>query len=202
MVSHNIWDCVSFPTEDMLRYLQESRERAAETIRVEVQRERRDTARKMRHYYLTCLQELLEDGGKTAGQEAITILKRICSLRRQLLGLIVSHLPIFCRAEKKIMNAASKLAAMAKVLETPLRSKSGKTHSLPGESLDITLHYYMTLFSNCQCFVVTTVSTPGCYQQVEPQISQRTSAHYLSFLTSRWRRDPAGKRLVLPLSRH
>ncbi|CAJ1056458.1 centrosomal protein of 152 kDa isoform X1 [Xyrichtys novacula] len=81
---------------DMLRYLQESRERAAEMIRTEVQRERQDTARKMRRYYLTCLQELLEDGGKTTG------------------------------AEKKIMNAASKLAAMAKVLETPIKSKSGK----------------------------------------------------------------------------
>ncbi|XP_019124783.2 centrosomal protein of 152 kDa [Larimichthys crocea] len=85
---------------DMLRYLQESRERAAEMIRMEVQRERQDTARKMRHYYLTCLQELLEDGGKTTG------------------------------AEKKIMNAASKLAAMAKVLETPIKSKSGKNYSL------------------------------------------------------------------------
>lgn len=51
-------------------YLQESRERAAEVISAEVQRERRDTARKMRHYYLCCLQELLEDGGKTAGQDA------------------------------------------------------------------------------------------------------------------------------------
>ncbi|KAM9854796.1 centrosomal protein of 152 kDa [Aulostomus maculatus] len=86
---------------DMLCYLQESRERAAEAIRVEVQKERQDTARKMRHYYLTCLQELLEDGGKTTG------------------------------AEKKIMNAASKLAAMAKVLETPVKSKSQKNYSLP-----------------------------------------------------------------------
>uniref|UniRef100_A0A096M8C5 Centrosomal protein 152 n=1 Tax=Poecilia formosa TaxID=48698 RepID=A0A096M8C5_POEFO len=77
---------------DMLRYLQESRERAAEMIRSEVQRERQDTARKMRRYYLTCLQELLEDGGKATG------------------------------AEKKIMSAASKLAAMAKVLETPVKS--------------------------------------------------------------------------------
>lgn len=58
---------------DMLRYLQESRERAAEMIRMEVQRERQDTARKMRRYYLTCLQELLEDGGKTTGQEAIIV---------------------------------------------------------------------------------------------------------------------------------
>ncbi|XP_076589326.1 centrosomal protein of 152 kDa isoform X2 [Chaetodon auriga] len=85
---------------DMLRYLQESRERAAEMIRMEVQRERQDTARKMRRYYLTCLQELLEDGGKITG------------------------------AETKIMNAASKLAAMAKVLETPIKSKSGKNYSL------------------------------------------------------------------------
>ncbi|XP_054883806.1 centrosomal protein of 152 kDa [Poeciliopsis prolifica] len=86
---------------DMLRYLQESRERAAEMIRSEVQRERQDTARKMRRYYLTCLQELLEDGGKATG------------------------------AEKKIMSAASKLAAMAKVLETPVKSSSGKNYSLP-----------------------------------------------------------------------
>lgn len=48
-------------------YLQESRERAAEMIHMEVQRERRDTARKMRCYYLTCLQELLEEGGKATG---------------------------------------------------------------------------------------------------------------------------------------
>uniref|UniRef100_A0A3P9H996 Centrosomal protein 152 n=1 Tax=Oryzias latipes TaxID=8090 RepID=A0A3P9H996_ORYLA len=88
---------------DMLRYLQESRERAAEMIRTEVQRERQNTARKMRHYYLTCLQELLEDGGKTTG------------------------------AEKKIMNAASKLAAMAKVLETPIRTKSVKKPGSSGE---------------------------------------------------------------------
>ncbi|XP_026221350.1 centrosomal protein of 152 kDa isoform X2 [Anabas testudineus] len=92
---------------DMLRYLQESRERAAEMIRMEVQRERQDTARKMRRYYLTCLQELLEDGGKTTG------------------------------AEKKIMNAASKLAAMAKVLETPIKSKSGKNYSLPNCSIPV-----------------------------------------------------------------
>lgn len=59
---------------DMLRYLQESRERAAEMIRTEVQRERQDTARKMRRYYLTCLQELLEDGGKSTGQDATRVL--------------------------------------------------------------------------------------------------------------------------------
>ncbi|XP_062856378.1 centrosomal protein of 152 kDa [Trichomycterus rosablanca] len=78
---------------DMLRYLQESKERAAELIRAEVLRERQDTARRMRKYYLTCLQELLEEGGQTTG------------------------------AEKKIINAASKLAAMAKVLETPVAKK-------------------------------------------------------------------------------
>nr|XP_009296420.1 centrosomal protein of 152 kDa isoform X2 [Danio rerio] len=78
---------------DMLRYLQESKERAAELIKTEVLKERQDTARRMRRYYLTCLQELLEDGGQSAG------------------------------AEKKIINAASKLAAMAKVLETPVAKR-------------------------------------------------------------------------------
>ncbi|CAG05544.1 unnamed protein product, partial [Tetraodon nigroviridis] len=78
---------------DVMLYLQESRERAAEMIRLEVQRERRDTARKMRYYYLSCLQELLQDGGQTTG------------------------------AESKIMSTASKLAAMAKVLETPVKGK-------------------------------------------------------------------------------
>lgn len=51
----------------MLRYIQESKVRAAEMIRVEVLRERQETARKMRTYYLTCLQQLLEDGGKKEG---------------------------------------------------------------------------------------------------------------------------------------
>ncbi|XP_076863525.1 centrosomal protein of 152 kDa [Brachyhypopomus gauderio] len=78
---------------DMLHYLQESKERAAELIRAEVLRERQDTARRMRTYYLTCLQELLDDGAQTTG------------------------------AEKKIISAASKLAAMAKVLETPQPKK-------------------------------------------------------------------------------
>ncbi|NWS67804.1 CE152 protein, partial [Crotophaga sulcirostris] len=76
---------------DMLRYIRESKERAAEMIKAEVLRERQETARKMRKYYLTCLQQLLTDNG------------------------------IYEGAEKKIMNAASKLAAMAKGLETPLR---------------------------------------------------------------------------------
>ncbi|KAF7224204.1 transcript variant X2 [Nothobranchius furzeri] len=115
---------------DMLRYLQESRERAAEMIRIEVQRERRDTARQMRRYYLTCLQELLEDGGKTTGQEALIVLNLLpfssIAPPADCIDLFVS-----CRAEKKIMNAASKLAAMAKVLETPVKSKSGKNHSSP-----------------------------------------------------------------------
>lgn len=66
----NVCFCFFSLAGDMLRYLQESRERAAEMIRTEVQRERQDTARKMRRYYLTCLQELLEDGGKSTGQDA------------------------------------------------------------------------------------------------------------------------------------
>ncbi|KAM8804402.1 centrosomal protein of 152 kDa [Eudromia elegans] len=82
---------VSKIKSDMLCYIRESKERAAEMIKVEVLRERQETARKMRKYYLTCLQQLLADNGKHEG------------------------------AEKKIMNAASKLATMAKVLETPVR---------------------------------------------------------------------------------
>uniref|UniRef100_A0A8C7BT11 Centrosomal protein 152 n=1 Tax=Neovison vison TaxID=452646 RepID=A0A8C7BT11_NEOVI len=79
---------------DMLRYIQESKERAAEMVKAEVLRERQETARKMRKYYLTCLQQILQDNGKQEG------------------------------AEKKIMNAASKLATMAKLLETPISYKS------------------------------------------------------------------------------
>ncbi|XP_009978768.1 PREDICTED: centrosomal protein of 152 kDa [Tauraco erythrolophus] len=76
---------------DMLCYIRESKERAAEMIKAEVLRERQETTRRMRKYYLTCLQQLLTDNGKHEG------------------------------AENKIMNAASKLATMAKGLETPLR---------------------------------------------------------------------------------
>ncbi|XP_048418781.1 centrosomal protein of 152 kDa [Stegostoma tigrinum] len=78
---------------DMMRYIQESKKRAAEMIRAEVLKERQQTARKMRKYYLTCLHQLLVDGGNNDG------------------------------AEKRIMNAASKLAAMAKALETPLPNR-------------------------------------------------------------------------------
>ncbi|XP_071670191.1 centrosomal protein of 152 kDa isoform X2 [Patagioenas fasciata] len=86
---------------DMLCYIRESKERAAAMIKAEVLKERQETARKMRKYYLTCLQQLLTDNGKHEG------------------------------AEKKIMNAASKLATMAKGLETPLRHlpQSKSTHS-------------------------------------------------------------------------
>ncbi|XP_054421431.1 centrosomal protein of 152 kDa [Pteronotus mesoamericanus] len=83
---------------DMLRYIRESKERAAEMVKAEVLRERQETTRKMRKYYLTCLQQILQDNGKQEG------------------------------AEKKIMNAASKLATMAKLLETPISNRSqGKT---------------------------------------------------------------------------
>ncbi|ELV10637.1 Centrosomal protein of 152 kDa [Tupaia chinensis] len=79
---------------DMLRYIQESKERAAEMVKAEVLRERQETARKMRKYYLICLQQILQDDVKEGG------------------------------AEKKIMNAASKLATMAKLLETPISERS------------------------------------------------------------------------------
>lgn len=83
---------------DMLRYIQESKERAAEMVKAEVLRERQDTARTMRKYYLTCLQQILQDNGEE-------------------------------RAEKRIMNAASKLATMAKLLETPISNRSQSKHA-------------------------------------------------------------------------
>ncbi|XP_053552856.1 centrosomal protein of 152 kDa-like, partial [Bombina bombina] len=52
---------------DMLRYIHESKSRAAEMLKSEVLRERQETARKMRKYYLTCLQQLLKDDGKNEG---------------------------------------------------------------------------------------------------------------------------------------
>ncbi|XP_013365757.1 PREDICTED: centrosomal protein of 152 kDa isoform X2 [Chinchilla lanigera] len=79
---------------DMLRYIQESKQRAAEMVKEEVLRERQETARKMRKYYLICLQQILQDDGKEEG------------------------------AEKKIMNTASKLATMAKLLETPTSQRT------------------------------------------------------------------------------
>ncbi|XP_074011747.1 LOW QUALITY PROTEIN: centrosomal protein of 152 kDa [Numenius arquata] len=100
---------------DMLCYIRESKERAAEMIKAEVLRERQETARKMRKYYLTCLQQLLTDNGKHEG------------------------------AEKKIMYAASKLATMAKGLETPLRhipqSKSTRSALLLNSDLPPGVEY-------------------------------------------------------------
>uniref|UniRef100_A0A8C3JHP6 Centrosomal protein 152 n=1 Tax=Calidris pygmaea TaxID=425635 RepID=A0A8C3JHP6_9CHAR len=100
---------------DMLCYIRESKERAAEMIKAEVLRERQETARKMRKYYLTCLQQLLTDNGKHEG------------------------------AEKKIMHAASKLATMAKGLETPLRhipqSKSTRSALLLNSDLPPGVEY-------------------------------------------------------------
>ncbi|XP_008141465.2 centrosomal protein of 152 kDa [Eptesicus fuscus] len=95
---------------DMLRYIRESKERAAEMVKAEVLRERQETIRKMRTYYLTCLQQILQDNGKQEG------------------------------AEKKIMNAASKLATMAKLLETPIanRSQSKTTASVLPPTSEIT----------------------------------------------------------------
>ncbi|XP_060708789.1 centrosomal protein of 152 kDa isoform X2 [Hemiscyllium ocellatum] len=92
-IRHQYLRAVNKIRGDMMHYIQESKKRAAEMIRAEVLKERQQTARKMRKYYLTCLHQLLVDGGKNDG------------------------------AEKRIMNAASKLAAMAKALETPLPNR-------------------------------------------------------------------------------
>jgi len=61
----SLMKCV--PVGDMLCYIRESKERAAAMIKAEVLRERQETARKMRKYYLTCLQQLLTDNGKQEG---------------------------------------------------------------------------------------------------------------------------------------
>ncbi|XP_036592953.1 centrosomal protein of 152 kDa [Trichosurus vulpecula] len=79
---------------DMIRYIQGSKQRAAELLKAELFKERQETARRMRKYYLVCLHQLLQDDGRQEG------------------------------AEKKIMNAASKLATMAKVLETPIINRA------------------------------------------------------------------------------
>ncbi|XP_074090835.1 centrosomal protein of 152 kDa isoform X3 [Macrotis lagotis] len=80
---------------DMIRYIQGSKERAAELLKAELLKERQETVRRMRKYYLVCLHQLLQDDGRQEG-----------------------------RAEKKIMNAASKLATMAKMLETPVVNRA------------------------------------------------------------------------------
>ncbi|XP_072480806.1 centrosomal protein of 152 kDa isoform X3 [Notamacropus eugenii] len=86
---------------DMIRYIQGSKQRAAELLKAELFKERQETARRMRKYYLVCLHQLLQDDGRQEG------------------------------AEKKIMNAASKLATMAKVLETPIRNRTQTNNSPP-----------------------------------------------------------------------
>ncbi|XP_068954099.1 centrosomal protein of 152 kDa isoform X3 [Petaurus breviceps papuanus] len=79
---------------DMIQYIQGSKQRAAELLKAELFKERQETARRMRKYYLVCLHQLLQDDGRQEG------------------------------AEKKIMNAASKLATMANVLETPIINRA------------------------------------------------------------------------------
>lgn len=94
---------------DMLRYIQESKERATEMVKAEVLRERQDTARKMHKYYLSCLQQILEDNGKEEG------------------------------AEKKIMSAASKLATMVGLLGTIAESGCRVSCAQAGHSVALPL---------------------------------------------------------------
>lgn len=131
----------------MLQFLQESKERSAEMIKAEVMRDRQDTARKMRRYYVTCLQELLEEGGQTTGYE------RGFALISEFLWILlhfahthkIQH-RIFCSAEKKIISAASKLASMAKVLETPVsKRKLLKTQNSQGNTKKF---FFFIMFSS------------------------------------------------------
>ncbi|KAL1785749.1 centrosomal protein of 152 kDa isoform X1 [Sigmodon hispidus] len=138
---------------DMLRYIQESKERAAEMVKAEVLRERRETARKMRKYYLTCLQQILQDNGKEEG------------------------------AEKKIMNAASKLATMAELLGTiaeadygvrcaqAVHSALGQVEAEPSAGVpgpqECTLGLY-ALSISCQVFLPPCNITVPLYQLLSP----------------------------------
>ncbi|XP_038606282.1 centrosomal protein of 152 kDa [Tachyglossus aculeatus] len=83
---------------DMLRYIRESRERAAEILQAEVLRERQETARRVYKHFLLCVQQHLRDQG---GEEG---------------------------ADQRILTVASQLGTVVKILETPLpegsRSKS------------------------------------------------------------------------------
>nr|XP_006819677.1 PREDICTED: centrosomal protein of 152 kDa-like [Saccoglossus kowalevskii] len=51
---------------DVIHYINESRDRCAETVRSEVIKERHSTAKKLRKYYLQCLHQLLEDEKKNS----------------------------------------------------------------------------------------------------------------------------------------
>lgn len=164
---------------DMVRYLQESRERTAEVIRSEVQRERQDTARKMRRYYLTCLQELLEDSSRAAGWGALIVLNLLSPFSIAPRANPID-LSVFCRAERKIMNAASKLAAMAKVLETPVKSQRRKDYGLPSESLTDLMSLLLSENMSAAVFLCHQVVRrlrPLVGRRVRPQVSVRLCRH-------------------------
>uniref|UniRef100_A0A6I8N7P0 CEP152 CEP63 binding coiled coil domain-containing protein n=1 Tax=Ornithorhynchus anatinus TaxID=9258 RepID=A0A6I8N7P0_ORNAN len=90
---------------DMLRYIRESRERAAEILQAEVLRERQETARRVYKHFLLCVQQHLRDQG---GEEG---------------------------ADRRILTVASQLGTIVKGLETPLpegsRSESTPAGTFP-----------------------------------------------------------------------
>ncbi|XP_028926690.2 centrosomal protein of 152 kDa isoform X2 [Ornithorhynchus anatinus] len=91
---------------DMLRYIRESRERAAEILQAEVLRERQETARRVYKHFLLCVQQHLRDQG---GEEG---------------------------ADRRILTVASQLGTIVKGLETPLPegSRSESTPAAPTRS--------------------------------------------------------------------
>ncbi|KAG2470353.1 CE152 protein, partial [Polypterus senegalus] len=54
---------------EMLHYVSERKKRAAEVIETEILRVRQETARKMRKYYLTCLQQIIDEIKKKESNE-------------------------------------------------------------------------------------------------------------------------------------
>lgn len=81
------------------------------------------------------------------GMKAIVLLL-VCFCKLQMLRTHKNQGCIFCSAEKKIISAASKLASMAKVLETPVtKRKLLKTQTSQG---NVELFFYLFII----CFLV------------------------------------------------
>ncbi|XP_022090704.1 centrosomal protein of 152 kDa-like [Acanthaster planci] len=108
---------------DVMKRMSDMRESCRHTVHTEVMKERHNTAKKLRRYYLQCLQQFLEEDQNQAGND-----------------------------NTKAQSTASKLAAMAKALElspdeltlklphpvtsAPLASRGGDKDSGPAESSD------------------------------------------------------------------
>lgn len=56
--------CMNFVSaDDVLKHVQESNDKAAATVKEEMVRERQNTARRLRKYYMRCLDKVLNSDG-------------------------------------------------------------------------------------------------------------------------------------------